>query len=392
MPKEFGENTRAVHLPPPPVPGQVPLGTPIYRTAAFSFESAEEYADILNGRKPGYSYSRIDNPTADAFARPSPRWRVPAGDAHRRPGVRLGDGRDQRRVLGLRRTRVRTWSVQPPSTAEPTGCCDSLLSRFGVETDFVDITDLDQVAAAIRPTTRIIYAETIANPTMAVADLRALAAHRPRGRGAARGGLHLRPAGRLPPARARRGPGGALGDQVHRRALRRHRRRGRRAAGLIAAIRACADRHRRLARPGRGVPAAPGPGDAAAAGAAAVRDGLGVRRRAGQAPGCRPGRLPGAARPSRARDGPAPVRRGPGGHSVRRHRDRHPARRARGGPGLRRRAAARPGRHLAGRHPHEGQPRGLHHAPADGRRRAGRPRGSIQARCGSPSAWRTPTT
>ena len=48
----------------------------------------------------------------------------------------------------------------------------NVASRFGVETDFVDITDLDQVQAAIRPTTRIVYAETIANPTTAVADLR----------------------------------------------------------------------------------------------------------------------------------------------------------------------------------------------------------------------------
>jgi cystathionine beta-lyase/cystathionine gamma-synthase len=51
----------------------------------------------------------------------------------------------------------------------------TIASRFGVETDFVDITDLDQVKAAIRATTRIVYAETIANPTTAVADLRRLA-------------------------------------------------------------------------------------------------------------------------------------------------------------------------------------------------------------------------
>jgi O-acetylhomoserine/O-acetylserine sulfhydrylase-like pyridoxal-dependent enzyme len=36
----LGENTRAVHLPPPPVPSQQPLGTPVYRTAAFAFESS----------------------------------------------------------------------------------------------------------------------------------------------------------------------------------------------------------------------------------------------------------------------------------------------------------------------------------------------------------------
>jgi cystathionine beta-lyase/cystathionine gamma-synthase len=47
--------------------------------------------------------------------------------------------------------------------------------RFGIEVSFVDAGDPDAVRAALRPTTRAIYAETIANPTMAVADLPALA-------------------------------------------------------------------------------------------------------------------------------------------------------------------------------------------------------------------------
>ena len=52
----------------------------------------------------------------------------------------------------------------------------NVLTRgLGVETSFVDITDLDAVRAALTPTTRIIFAETIANPTTAVADLRQLA-------------------------------------------------------------------------------------------------------------------------------------------------------------------------------------------------------------------------
>ena len=67
--RQLGENTRAVHLPPPPESAQRPLGTPVYRTAAFAFSGAEEYAAVLNDRVPGYSYSRIDNPTVDAFAR-----------------------------------------------------------------------------------------------------------------------------------------------------------------------------------------------------------------------------------------------------------------------------------------------------------------------------------
>lgn len=52
----------------------------------------------------------------------------------------------------------------------------SLLPRkYGIEATFVDVTDLDAVAAALRPTTRLVITETIANPTTKVADIGALA-------------------------------------------------------------------------------------------------------------------------------------------------------------------------------------------------------------------------
>src|SRR4051794_40631633 len=65
---DSGEGTRAVHLPRPDPPVHQPLGLPAYRSSAFVFETAQDYADVLGDRLPGYSYSRVDNPTADAFA------------------------------------------------------------------------------------------------------------------------------------------------------------------------------------------------------------------------------------------------------------------------------------------------------------------------------------
>src|SRR4051794_14699958 len=64
----YAEATRAVHTPRPALSGVRPIGLPTYRTSAFEFDRTEDYADVLGDRKPGYSYSRIDNPTADAFA------------------------------------------------------------------------------------------------------------------------------------------------------------------------------------------------------------------------------------------------------------------------------------------------------------------------------------
>ncbi|HEV3381490.1 MAG TPA: aminotransferase class I/II-fold pyridoxal phosphate-dependent enzyme [Trebonia sp.] len=172
--RQLGENTRAVHLPPPPEPAQRPLATPIYRTASFSFGSADEYAAVLNDQVPGYSYSRIDNPTVDAFARSIAaleganlsRW--PAAQA-------FASG--MAAISGVFWTYLRAGAHVIASHALYGGTYSLLrnvLSRFGVETDFVDITDADAVRAAMRPATRIIYAETIANPTTAVAPLRQL--------------------------------------------------------------------------------------------------------------------------------------------------------------------------------------------------------------------------
>jgi cystathionine beta-lyase/cystathionine gamma-synthase len=195
-----GEHTRAVHLPPAPVPAQQPLGTPVYRTAAFAFSSSAEYAALLNGEAAGYSYSRIDNPTADAFA-----IAVAALEGHRLDSTSLDStslgstslggtsldstGRDgptaaQAFASGMSAISTVFWTftgtgghvVAPAAVYGGTyGFLRHVAARFGVQTDFVDVTDTDQVRAAMRPETAIVYAETVANPTTAVADLPALA-------------------------------------------------------------------------------------------------------------------------------------------------------------------------------------------------------------------------
>jgi cystathionine beta-lyase/cystathionine gamma-synthase len=173
--RQLGENTRAVHLPPPPQTAQRSVGTPVYRTASFAFSSPEEYAAVIGDQVPGYSYSRIDNPTVDAFARAVaaleganlPRW--PAAQA-------FASG--MAAISGVFWTFARAGAHVVASTALYGGTYSLLrnvLNRFGVETSFVDVTDLDVVRAAMSPATRIVYVETIANPTTAVADLRQLA-------------------------------------------------------------------------------------------------------------------------------------------------------------------------------------------------------------------------
>jgi cystathionine gamma-synthase/O-acetylhomoserine (thiol)-lyase len=171
-----GEHTRAVHTPAAPVPDQEPMGLPVYRTAAWAFDTADEYRDLLNGTRPGYSYSRIDNPTADAFAQGVAALEGANLDA---PVVGQPFASGMAAISNVLMTLTRSGAhvVCPREVYGGTyGLLTHVLERFGVQTTFVDSTDLDAVRAAMRPETTVLWGESLANPTMTVADLPGLAA------------------------------------------------------------------------------------------------------------------------------------------------------------------------------------------------------------------------
>ena len=171
-----GESTRAVHPPQAPVPAQVPMGLPVYRTAAFSFGSAQEYADLMNDVVPGYSYSRVDNPTSDAFAQAVAAMEGVRVDGEV-VGQPFGSGMAAISTVLMSLTSAGAHVVAPREVYGGTyGLLTSVLDRFGVTATFVDSTDLDAVRAAIRPETTVLWGETLANPTMSVADLPGLSA------------------------------------------------------------------------------------------------------------------------------------------------------------------------------------------------------------------------
>ncbi|GII31680.1 methionine gamma-lyase [Planotetraspora mira] len=172
--KRPGENTRAVHLPSPPLPRQVPIGLPVWRTASWSFESSGEHADVLAGRMPGFAYSRLDNPTVAAFAAG-----VAALEGAAAPddvsGQAFPSGMAAINTVFLSFLRAGAHVVAPaPVHGGTYALLTDVLSRFGVTVDFVDYTDLRRVHAAMRSTTKIVYAEALAHPTMMVADIRGL--------------------------------------------------------------------------------------------------------------------------------------------------------------------------------------------------------------------------
>jgi len=171
-----GEHTRAVHTPAPPVPEQEPMGLPVYRTAAWAFGDADEYRDVLDGTRAGYSYSRLDNPTADAFAQGVAALEG-VNIATPVVGQPFASGMAAISTIVMALTRGGAHVVCAREVYGGTyGLLSHLLERFGVATSFVDTTDLDAVRAAMRPETTVLWGETLANPTMTVADLPGLAA------------------------------------------------------------------------------------------------------------------------------------------------------------------------------------------------------------------------
>jgi methionine-gamma-lyase len=162
-----GFSTRAIRAASKtPVLNQRPTSVPIYQTATFTSTDAEELADVVSDARAGYSYTRLSNPTSralgDAFAEISGAEAGTAlssgmGAVHAALGSNLAAGD---RVVG-------------PLAAY--GSSRKLLSdifrRFGVRVDLVDMTDSAAVATAVADApTKVVYAETIANPTTVVTD------------------------------------------------------------------------------------------------------------------------------------------------------------------------------------------------------------------------------
>ena len=149
---------------------------PIYQSATFAAGDAEELGDVLTDRIPGYAYSRIDNPTSSALA--SAVAELEGAEA----GFAFASGMAAIHAALLSLVRAGDGIV---ATRAAYGSTHSLLTHLlaplGIETTFVDIADHDAVETALaeRPA-NVLYAETISNPTIVVADHVALAgiAHR----------------------------------------------------------------------------------------------------------------------------------------------------------------------------------------------------------------------
>jgi methionine-gamma-lyase len=155
---------------------QTPTTVPIYQTATFASSDADELGRAVADGRAGYAYSRISNPTTSALG--SAYAELAGGEA----GVALASGMAAIHAALASLVRAGDRIVAPATTYGSTRAqLQRTFGGFGVAIEIVDITDLDAVSAALEAApTRVLYSETIANPTTFVADHAALAdlAHR----------------------------------------------------------------------------------------------------------------------------------------------------------------------------------------------------------------------
>ena len=167
----FKPETLAIHA------GQIPdaatgaRALPIYQTTSFVFDSAEHAASLFNLQTFGNVYSRLSNPTVAALEE-----RVAALEGGR-AAVASASGMAAEAMALM--TILQAGDHVVAAGALYGGSVTMLavsLAKFGIETTFVDATKPDAFAAAMRPNTRAVFAESLGNPSLVVLDIAAVAA------------------------------------------------------------------------------------------------------------------------------------------------------------------------------------------------------------------------
>lgn len=146
------------------------LASPIYQTSTFAFDSAEQGGARFALEEEGYIYTRLGNPSCTAVEK-----KVAA----------LEGGEDAVVCAsGMGAITSAIWVLLQAGdhmVAHKTlyGCTHSFfahgLSRYGIEVTFVDMADPENVRKAMRPSTKVVYFESPANPSMEMVDIEAIA-------------------------------------------------------------------------------------------------------------------------------------------------------------------------------------------------------------------------
>ncbi|MEK0083436.1 O-acetylhomoserine aminocarboxypropyltransferase [Benzoatithermus flavus] len=169
-PKFLDPMTLALHAGQVPDPVTGARAVPIHQTTSYVFRDTEHAAGLFNLERAGHLYSRISNPTVAVLEE-----RVAALEG----GVAAVATASGQAALHLAIATLMGAGSHIVAARNLYGGSVNLLRltlpRFGIETTFVDPREPASFAAAIRPETRLVYAETLGNPGLEVLNLPAVA-------------------------------------------------------------------------------------------------------------------------------------------------------------------------------------------------------------------------
>ena len=161
-----GFDTLALHAGAAPDPTTGARAVPIHLTTSFVFENSAHAASLFNMERPGHVYSRISNPTNAVLEE-----RVAALEG----GVGAIATASGQAALHLAISTLAGAGSHIVASSALYGGSHNLLhytlSRFGIETTFVKPGDVDAWRTAIRPTTKLLFGETLGNPGLDVLDV-----------------------------------------------------------------------------------------------------------------------------------------------------------------------------------------------------------------------------
>jgi len=168
--RRFGFRTRALHAGTPPDPVTGARATPINMTSSFVFDSTEHAAELFSLRTYGNIYSRISNPTVAAFEERMASLEGGLG------AVATASGLAAQLCAILAVAQAGDHIVASANLYGGTITQFNVtLRRMGIACTLVPGGSAADVHAAIGPTTKAVFAETLGNPTGKIADIAALA-------------------------------------------------------------------------------------------------------------------------------------------------------------------------------------------------------------------------
>ena len=165
-----GLGSMALHAGGQPDPATGSRATPIHQTTSYTFQSTQHAADLFALKEMGWIYTRLMNPTTDVFEQRMAALEGGIG------ALALASGQQAITVAMLNLARAGEHIVSAEALYGGTITLFSqTFKRFGIEVSFVDATDPKNIAQAIRPNTKAVYVETLANPKNDVLDYQAIA-------------------------------------------------------------------------------------------------------------------------------------------------------------------------------------------------------------------------